>query len=658
MKKLFFSMLCIIAFATTVNATTYYVTPTGSNTTGSGLSWSDPVGITRAGTLAAVSGDVIYVMGGTYNFTKSAPSATGAFGTNAGISYYGSFAGTESAPSERATSDIDGNGIVEPWEFTNQSILNFTLTGSAAGFVTSNASTIVTNINGFKFTGTNTASDFSTTNVRVTMRISKNIRFENNIVANWTVTGNITGTTLGTPTLLAAPFFDVISASGYGNTVVHNCLFEKNSITYTSTQTVDCPFHPFISLGSAQALTRNLMSNSVVRNNKETMDYSGSTATTANNLRGLLVSIQSPTASYPTTLKNTIIHNNDITFTPKSGITACYGAPVYVYNATTTVSDSIINNAIANNKTTNCSSAGIKFSMDINSPYVNPNHFIMNNVMYNNKNNGSISNFEANLAVPATSGTIVKNNICNGGVTVLTNANTNVIGNLFDLSDDNVNVTKGANFTNPTSVIGTNRVALSADSIAIAQSRWTIGATSYLKGKGITTLTTSDKAGHVYGTTPSVGAYEYASYIVTVNKNSTGSTSAVTGAGTYDFGTPVTVLATPITGILFSNWTDANGTKSTKASYTFYPTANYTITGNFIIDPSTGISKTETVDLLTINGRNIISTIPGSMEVYDSVGRLVATSSKNESITLKNGGIYIVKINTANENKVQKIFVK
>ncbi len=566
-------MLCIMAFTTMVNATIYYATATGSSTL-DGKSWANAVTLTRAITLATASGDVVYVAGGNYSFTKSAPSAAGAFALNAGVSFYGSFAGTETDPSQRATSDVDGNGIVEPWEFANQSILNFTLTNSSAGFTTSNASAIVTNINGFKFTGTNTSSDFSTTNVRVTMRISKNIRFENNIVANWTVTGTISATSL------AAPFFDVISASGYGNTVVHNCLFEKNIITYTSTQSTDAVFNPFISLGSAQAINRNVISNSLVRNNQVTMDYSGSTVPSSNNQRGLLVSILSPTAGYPTTLKNTIIHNNEVLFTPKSGITACYGAPVYVYNAATTVSDSIVNNTIANNKTTNCSSAGIKFGMDLGGGAA-PNHFIMNNVMYNNKNNGSISNFEANLPVPAASATMVKNNICNGGAVVITNGNTNVVDNLFDLSDDNAG-TKGAFFNRPTTSVG-----YVADG-TVELSRWLIASYSYLKAKGITTLNTTDKAGHAFISTPSVGAYEYDVSFYTENVNNT-------------------------------------------------------INNN----------------LISIEGRSITSTIQGSLEVYNSVGRLVATSSENEStITLKNGGIYIVKISTANENKVQKIFIK
>ncbi|MFZ4798920.1 MAG: T9SS type A sorting domain-containing protein [Bacteroidia bacterium] len=572
MKKLFFSMLCIMACVTMLNAKTIYVKTDGSGTA-DGLTWANAVTLTRAITLATVSGDIVYVKGGTYNFTKSSPSAAGAFGTNAGISFYGSFAGTESAPSERATSDVDGNGIVESWEFTNQTILNFTLTGNAAGFTTSNASTIVTNINGFKFTGTNTASDFSTTNVRVTMRISKNIRFENNIVADWTVTG-----AFSTATTLAAPFFEVYT--GVGNALINNCLFEKNTITYTSTQSTDVVFHPFISISSATSITRNMMSNCVVRNNKVTMDYSGSTVPSANNQRGLLVSILTPTASYPTTLKNTIIHNNEVLYTPKSGITACYGAPVYVYNAATTVSDSIVNNTIANNKTTNCSSAGIKIGMDLNSPNEKPNHFVMNNLMYNNKNNGSVSNFEANFAIPSTSATIVKNNVCNGGVNLIANNSVNVADNLFDLSDDNLG-TNGAFFNRPTTTVGNV-----ADG-TVELSRWVIASYSYLKAKGITTLNTTDKAGRAYLSTPSVGAYEYDASFYTLNTNTT-------------------------------------------------------INNN----------------LISIVGRSIKSIIPGSMEVFDSVGRLVATSKNESTISLNNGGIYIVKISTANENKVQKIFVK
>ncbi len=591
-----------MACSSMLHARTYYVKSDGS-ASGDPTSWASAITLTRlialtTGTtpVAPVSGDVVYVAGGTYSLTKSAPSAAGALGTVAGVSYYGSFAGTESAPSERATSDVDGNGIVEPWEFTNQSILNFTLTNSSSGLTTSNASAIVTNINGFKLTGTNTASDFSTTNVRVTMRISKNIRFENNIVANWTVTGSITATSL------TAPFFEVYT--GYGNTVVHNCLFEKNTITYTSTQSAETVFHPFIYLGTAITLNRNVMSNCVVRNNRVTMDYSGSTVTSANNQRGLLVSIQSPSAGYPTALRNTIIHNNDVSYLPNSSVTSCYGAPVYVYNAATTVSDSIINSTIANNKTTNCSSAGIKFGMDLGGAAA-PNHIIMNNVMYNNKNDGAIKNFEANLAIPDASA-MIKNNICNGGNFTsggsipFVNSNSNVVNNFFDLSDTNTDASKGAFFNNPATTIG-----YVADG-TVEQSRWIIGANSYLKSKGIATLTTIDKSGFQFANPRSVGAYEY--HQLTVSSGPT-NISTLSNCPTCD----LTISGTGVELVVNQN--------SNLNSVTVSPGAKLTISGGSLT-ASNGISlQSDATGTATLKDSYSTPTINATVQQYVTAGR-------------------------------------
>lgn len=508
MKKLFSSMLCIMAFASMLTAKTIYVTPTGSNATGGGLSWSDPVGITRAGTLANVSGDVVYVMGGIYNLTKTAPTAAGVFSTSGGVSYYGSFAGTESALSERATSDVDGNGIVEPWEFTNQTILNFTLTNSAAGFTTSNASTIATSINGFKFTGSNTASTFSpTTSAIATLRIGRNILFENNIISNWVVTGILDGTNIQTP-------FFYIYDSGVNNAKINNCLFENNNISYTATASLvnDTPFYPFICLtnAGATATTGNVMSNCVVRNNKVTLDYSSASSTSANNIRGLIIAVKATLLATPpattdlsSTLQNSIIHNNEVTFIPQPGVYSCYGAPVYTYNQATAASDYIIHCTIANNKTTRCSSAGLKIGMDLADPHEKPNHVVMNNVMFNNFNNDTINNIIANFPIPLTSTTTVASNICNGGEMNIANVSFLQVGNLFDLSNDNDNATTGANFLRPTTAIG-----YIADGSS-ETSNWRMKSNSYLKWKGMVTNATTDKAGFTYSDTPSVGAYEY-----------------------------------------------------------------------------------------------------------------------------------------------------
>ncbi len=509
MKKLFSSMLSIMAFASMLNAKTIYVTPTASNAAGGGLSWSDPVGITRAGSLANVSGDVVYVMGGTYNLTKTAPTAAGVFSTSAGISYYGGFAGTESAPSERATSDVDGNGNIDPWEFTNQTILNFSLTNSAAGFTTSNASTITTSINGFKLTGTNTASAFSpSTSAVCTMRIGRNILFENNIISNWVVSGTLDGTNIQTP-------FFAIYDGGVNNAKINNCLFENNNVSYTATALLssDTPFYPFICLtnAAATAITGNVMSNCVVRNNKITMDYSGASSTSATNIRGLIIAVKAVVLATPpattdlsSTLQNSIIHNNEVNFIPKpSVIDTCYGALVYTYNQATAAADYILNCTIANNKTTKCGGAGLKIGMDLAVPHEKPNHVVMNNVMFNNFNNAVINNIVANFPIPETSTTTVVSNICNGGATNITNAGFLQANNLFDLSNDNANATTGANFIRPTTAIG-----YIADGSA-EKSNWRIKSNSYLKWKGMQSNASTDKAGFTFADKPSVGAYEY-----------------------------------------------------------------------------------------------------------------------------------------------------
>ena len=66
-------------------------------------------------------------------------------------------------------------------------------------------------------------------------------------------------------------------------------------------------------------------------------------------------------------------------------------------------------------------------------------------------------------------------------------------------------------------------------------------------------------------------------YTITVNAEN----GTVTGAGTYDYGTSVTITATPDTGYEFVNWTKAGVEVSTDASYTFTVTEDVDIVANF-----------------------------------------------------------------------------
>ena len=56
----------------------------------------------------------------------------------------------------------------------------------------------------------------------------------------------------------------------------------------------------------------------------------------------------------------------------------------------------------------------------------------------------------------------------------------------------------------------------------------------------------------------------------------------VTGAGTYDFGTTITLTATANEGYAFTNWTENGEVVSTEAEYTFTVTGDRTLVANFV----------------------------------------------------------------------------
>jgi len=125
MKKTFF--LLIFAFIGTVcsisNAQTiHYVKPNG---TGNGSSWANAAGNIQDMIDASAAGDQVWVAAGTYipTYNTGTEHYTKTFMLKDGVHLYGGFAGNETSISARAKSDKDGNGKVEPWEFTNETIL-------------------------------------------------------------------------------------------------------------------------------------------------------------------------------------------------------------------------------------------------------------------------------------------------------------------------------------------------------------------------------------------------------------------------------------------------------------------------------------------------------------------------------------------------------
>jgi hypothetical protein len=539
-------------------------------------------------------------------------------------------------PSQRSNSDLDGNGLIEAWEFSNPTILNLSASNNAYGLYF-NANTSLRYFDGFTITGSSTGISITgtaTTYANNFIKLNNFINFQNNIVTGVTfseaisTSGSFGGSVQG----------GIIGVLGQAGTI-NNCLIEKNTATITATGTqYDNSVSPIIFINAAGTTGRNVCSNTVIRNNQVSLDCSGVTSMTYNNQRGMILALTSgANSTYANAVRNVIIHNNTALFTPKTGSAANTnlgnGGLLYVYNpGTSGYKDSIINCTVANNKMTRI---GYAIRVGFSSASTQYTHIVANNVGYQNINYGDVETTNAvqNFAC-WTTGTnvanLIANNIGNGGVS-LTLATGVTVNNLSDLATSNSGA-KAPYFGNPTTSVGASRIAGSADSIAIAQSRWTIGSGSYLKGAGVATLSNTDKASHIFAATPSVGAYEYASNVIAVNINEPAtSTSSVTGAGTYDYGSSVTIGATPYNGKLFSNWTDASGILSTSASYTFVATKNNTITANIVVDQTTEISNATENSVVTVRAHNLFINVSAEVEIYNSVGRLLMNNKTNKS---------------------------
>ena len=295
-----------------------YVRPYGNST-----AWNNVFGATIY-TLAAgnvfsfdathLSTDTYYLAAGSYN----THSTTGITLTTGKI--YGGFSGNETTINLnlRATSDKDGNGLVEPWEFTNEAAI----------------------IGNGLFTGTGTVQrNF----VNVTGGEINGITLQNH---NYTGTsaGTITlGTLTTTPTIandidankgtMTLCYIKQIKSAGLGpimltnkNSIIDKCLIEECVTT--------------LSAGSAAIylpIVGGQILNSVIRNNAATgansfgAIYATTSAADSDNGNGNMNVI----------VKNSVIYNN----------TASYGAAVRAMAQAGKRGAQIINCTIANNKT-------------------------------------------------------------------------------------------------------------------------------------------------------------------------------------------------------------------------------------------------------------------------------------------------------------------
>ena len=495
MKKLTTLLIGIATFIGTSNATVFYVNPTGGSSTGTGQTWATAVkNIEQAQVLADANPgtDDIYVKGGTLLY----PGSSLVIRATNDVNVYGSFKGIDGeSPSTRPMMDVDGDKMIEPWEFEYPTIISSTNPNNAVSL----AAAI---FDGFTLTHVGT----KTTGVMSSIVGVAGATFQNNIIKNSLVNITINGTSV----------YDGILIKAIGT--FKNCLIEKNTVNAIvafSTGGTDKYFAPIMGITGGSTVT-----DCVFRNNKGIIDCSGTSAGATSSVKGVIVNLYGA-ASGSTYFTNSLVYNNEVVYVPgtATGVTTTLTSGCIVGTAglsSTLSSNYILNCTIANNRTTNCGNGGV-FLYNNNS-IVN---YLENNALWNNQLGAVVKNLAINSNV--TTGRVgynVMNKGNNGTYTVAA-----ALNNTFDLNITNADSLTSPRFKLPTTLVGCNRVAGSADSISIAQADWRLNsATSYLIGKGIVTTNLTDKAGKNFASTPSAGAYEFDASIaavIPVNQNVT-----------------------------------------------------------------------------------------------------------------------------------------
>lgn len=138
--------------------------------------------------------------------------------------------------------------------------------------------------------------------------------------------------------------------------------------------------------------------------------------------------------------------------------------------------------------------------------------------------------------------------------------------------------------------------------------------------------------------------FEIDSYTVTVNTTGNGT---VDGAGTFEYGTSVTLTATPDNNWEFSKWT-MDGVDYTDATLTFTLEGDVTVEAVFV--PVTGVDDVEAVEYVAYaeNLNVIVNGVENhNVALYDVTGRLVKmveNASEIETISVNTAGVYFIRI--------------
>jgi len=147
------------------------------------------------------------------------------------------------------------------------------------------------------------------------------------------------------------------------------------------------------------------------------------------------------------------------------------------------------------------------------------------------------------------------------------------------------------------------------------------------------------------------------SVIATANPANAGS---VTGAGSYDVGTTVNLIAIENTDYKFYNWTENGTIVSTQQNFTYVLNGNKTVVANFLSTVDIPENEAASISVYPNPTHGIIYVKTGdlairSIEITDALGRVVTSVSpvgRNPQISLNLSncisGIYVVKVKQEN----------
>ena len=505
-KRLFTALMCLSVFALIANAKTIYCSYNGSNTN-DGLTWAKAVASIDTAKVRASAGDNIWIQGdadgltGYNSYTRTSTEAgqgkeAMSFGD---MSVFGGFKGDETNLSQRQVIDVDGNGIVEPWEFKYPTRIIFELSNGARALVCGGQTNTRT-IDGLEF-WMPTNYDFSTVATEVQLFvIGPNLSFKNCTIKD---------AFLKTNNASLRPFI-------WNKGRMEYCLVQNNTVTGVFTGTTDNQFSPLIELLHQQKLTDITpgIIGCVIRNNKTVADFSNSTLTSlAGRQRGLLIYINmhDPAKGTPSTIANNLIYNNECSYIKSATSPATTNGGMFgtgFNNGTGPSTVYILNNTIANNKISNL---GANLMLINAGATYYPN--IINNVYYKNVKSLNGTAVDPTTVEIASSNSIL-GNIFNNYATGKSYYNNPAAPKRIA---GNVTFETGANdkalFVTPTTTAG----ALSDDSYQKAN--WSLQTGSFLVGKGVASnqndtvasavaANTKDFSGRAFATFRSVGAFE------------------------------------------------------------------------------------------------------------------------------------------------------